>query len=72
MDALGAGSLVLLISQHNDYLEDLVEEFLEICGGLPLFLEVFGGLLAGNLDKTYWMPQLKKFSKRLPVRYSTH
>lgn len=46
--------------------EDLVEKFLEICGGLPLSLEVVGGLLAGNLDKTYWMLQLKMFSKRLP------
>lgn len=102
MDALEAGSLILLTSRDKDLLtkysskiydvktlnrrhakglfcrhaflqfkplegyEALVEKILEICGGLPLSLEVFGGLLAGNLEKSYWMLQLKKFSKRLP------
>lgn len=34
--------------------EYLVEDFLRACDGLPLSLIVFGALLYGNNDKSYW------------------
>jgi hypothetical protein len=47
--------------------EDLVEEFLKICGGLPLCLKVFGEQLSGKLDGSYWKRQLELFSQGLPL-----
>lgn len=38
--------------------EDLADRFVEACDGLPLSLEVFGGLLCGENEKTYWEEQL--------------
>jgi len=40
---------------------DLVDKFLEFCGGLPLMLEVLGQQLAGRLDRTYWEEHLASF-----------
>jgi hypothetical protein len=47
--------------------EDLVEEFLKICGGLPLCLKVLGEQLSGTLDGSYWKRQLEIFSQGLPL-----
>lgn len=38
--------------------EDLANRFVEACDGLPLSLEVFGGLLCQENEKTYWEEQL--------------
>lgn len=46
--------------------EDIVKEFLEICGGLPLNLKVLGEQVAGMLDKRYWRRKLGRFSQGLP------
>ncbi|GLJ34594.1 hypothetical protein SUGI_0695780 [Cryptomeria japonica] len=46
--------------------ESLVENFLNVCDGLPLSLKVFGAQLYGNLNKDYWMHQLDKISRILP------
>ncbi|KAH9293939.1 hypothetical protein KI387_040862 [Taxus chinensis] len=46
--------------------EDLVESFVKVCGGLPLSLQVLGGLVFGYTDKEYWKSQLDKISKMLP------
>ena len=46
--------------------EDLVGEFLKICGGLPSSLKSLGRHLAGNDDKTFWKLQVEKFSRQLP------
>lgn len=42
---------------------DLVEQFLKICGGLPLCLQVLGEQLSGNSDRTHWERQLKLYSQ---------
>lgn len=55
------------LSEPVQGFEDLVKEFLEICGGLPSSLRAFGQHLAGNGDKAYWKLQVEKFSKRLPA-----
>lgn len=34
--------------------KDLVDEFCRTCDGFPLSLEVFGSLLCGKRDKSYW------------------
>jgi len=34
--------------------KDLVDEFCRACDGFPLSLEVFGSLLCGKRDKSYW------------------
>lgn len=47
--------------------DDLVEELLEICGGLPLCLKVLGEQFAGKLDKAYWKRQLEKYSQGFPL-----
>ena len=44
----------LVLPEPVQGFEDLVEEFLKICGGLPSSLKVLGRHLAGNDDKTYW------------------
>ena len=43
----------------------LVDEFLEICKGLPLSLKVLGGKFVGRPDKEYWKWQLIRFSTTL-------
>ncbi|GLJ36536.1 hypothetical protein SUGI_0734090 [Cryptomeria japonica] len=45
--------------------EDLVENFLNVCKGLPLSLKVFGAQLYGISDKDYWESQLHKISRVL-------
>jgi hypothetical protein len=54
---------------------DLVNKFLEACGGLPLSLTVFGALLYGK-DDAYWTEQLDKLqilpnfiNQRLKISY---
>lgn len=47
--------------------EDSVEDFLKMCGGLPLSLEVFGEQLAGKLDRTYWKRQLELYFEGQPL-----
>jgi len=46
--------------------EDLVNEFLKICDGLPLSLNVLGAQLLGMPDRMSWKVQLEKLSRRLP------
>ncbi|GLJ48057.1 hypothetical protein SUGI_1014710 [Cryptomeria japonica] len=46
--------------------EDLVEEFLNACKGLPLSLKVLGAQLYGIFDKNYWQSLLHKLSRILP------
>ncbi|GLJ45673.1 hypothetical protein SUGI_0961330 [Cryptomeria japonica] len=46
--------------------EDLVENFVKRCGGLPLSLQVIGRLVFGRNDKRYWELTLDKVSKTLP------
>ncbi|KAH9288600.1 hypothetical protein KI387_032717 [Taxus chinensis] len=48
----------------NGY-EDLVNAFLDGCGGLPLSLQVLGRHVRGR-DKNYWRLELKKVSTMLP------
>ncbi|KAH9288601.1 hypothetical protein KI387_032718, partial [Taxus chinensis] len=48
----------------NGY-EDLVNAFLDGCGGLPLSLQVLGRHVRGR-DKNYWTLKLKKVSTMLP------
>ncbi|KAH9288602.1 hypothetical protein KI387_032719, partial [Taxus chinensis] len=48
----------------NGY-EDLVNAFLDGCGGLPLSLQVLGRHVCGR-DKNYWRLELKKVSTMLP------
>eukprot|EP00253_Pinus_taeda_P001263 PITA_01263 len=48
--------------------EYLVDEFCMACGGLPLSLKVFGGLLCQKKDKSYWEGQLDKLRQiKLPT-----
>jgi hypothetical protein len=53
-------------SKPPEELDDLIGEFLKICGGLPLSLKVLGGLLSGRCDKDYWERQLEKLSTTMP------
>eukprot|EP00253_Pinus_taeda_P003101 PITA_03101 len=46
--------------------ESLVWKFIEACGGLPLSLKVFGALLNGEEDASYWEAQLDKLQRILP------
>eukprot|EP00253_Pinus_taeda_P015666 PITA_15666 len=46
--------------------EKVVEEFLNVCNGLPLSLKVLGALLRGTDDLKLWNAQLRKTSKELP------
>ncbi|KAH9288834.1 hypothetical protein KI387_032951 [Taxus chinensis] len=48
----------------NGY-EDLVDAFLDGCGGLPLSLQVLGTHVHGR-DQNYWRLDLKKVRKTLP------
>ncbi|XP_059064206.1 disease resistance protein RUN1-like [Cryptomeria japonica] len=45
--------------------EDLIETFVNMCGGLPLSLQVLGRHVSGK-DQQYWREELKKVSKTLP------
>eukprot|EP01018_Ginkgo_biloba_P006228 Gb_36932 [translate_table: standard] len=51
--------------QPSEGFEDLVRQFLDRCGGLPLALEVCGAQLHGK-DYRYWQALSKKISKVLP------
>eukprot|EP00253_Pinus_taeda_P011327 PITA_11327 len=46
--------------------ESLAKKFTEACGGLPLSLKVFGALLNGEEDASYWEFQLDKLQRILP------
>ncbi|GLJ37252.1 hypothetical protein SUGI_0755570 [Cryptomeria japonica] len=46
--------------------EDLVENFVKVCEGLPLSLQVLGGHVHGSCDKDYWQLELDKVRKMLP------
>ncbi|KAH9289179.1 hypothetical protein KI387_033296 [Taxus chinensis] len=48
-----------------DGFEDLVQEFLTACNGLPLSLKVLGGQLYRN-STDYWRSQLDKISRVMP------
>ncbi|XP_057852036.2 TMV resistance protein N isoform X1 [Cryptomeria japonica] len=45
--------------------QSLGKDFLNVCGGLPLSLKVFGKQLNGNTSKDYWKQQLE-ISRLLP------
>ena len=60
---------VLVLPEPVQGFEDLVEEFLKICGGLPSSLKVLGQHLAGNDDKTYWKVQVKFFLNSCQMIY---
>lgn len=47
--------------------ESLVNRFLEACDGLPLSLKVFGALLCGKNDTSYWEDQLDSLQQILPT-----
>ncbi|XP_010255711.1 PREDICTED: disease resistance protein TAO1-like isoform X2 [Nelumbo nucifera] len=47
-------------------LDVLVEQYLDICDGIPLSLEVIGRSLSGINSKHYWKNTLEKVSNRLP------
>ena len=47
--------------------ESLVHKFLEACDGLPLSLKVFGALLCGRKNPSYWEDQLDKLQWILPT-----
>lgn len=44
----------------------MVDKFLRACDGLPLSLKVFGALLHGNNDKSYWQDELDRLEQILP------
>lgn len=47
--------------------KDLVDEFVRACDGLPLSLKMFGALLCGKNDRSYWEGQLGKLRQtKLP------
>ncbi|KAH9288755.1 hypothetical protein KI387_032872 [Taxus chinensis] len=46
--------------------EDLVEGFLNFCGGLPLSLKVLGAHVSGSSDRSYWQFELDKVKRMLP------
>ena len=45
--------------------EQLVEEFLDFCDGLPLSLKVIGAAIRGK-DSDFWKSQLNKIRRILP------
>ncbi|GLJ33559.1 hypothetical protein SUGI_0674830 [Cryptomeria japonica] len=45
--------------------EDLVQGFVNICGGLPLSLQVLGRHVSGR-EECYWQEELQKARKNLP------
>lgn len=46
--------------------EDLTEQSLQICGGLPSSLEILGGYFYNERDKEQWKSQLEEFSDTPP------
>lgn len=46
--------------------EDLVEKYLKACNDLPLSLKVFGGLLYGDYEESFWKDQLERLEQKLP------
>ncbi|KAH9288753.1 hypothetical protein KI387_032870 [Taxus chinensis] len=46
--------------------EDLVDGFLNFCGGLPLSLKVLGAHVSGSSDRSYWQFELDKVKRMLP------
>ena len=46
--------------------QDLVDELVGVCQGLPLSLKVIGALLSGNDNKSYWQNQLNRLQHILP------
>ncbi|XP_059072546.1 disease resistance protein RUN1 isoform X3 [Cryptomeria japonica] len=69
LDPLHANELfcwhAFLQSHSQEGFENIVEKFLLACNGLPLSLEVFGGLVYGK-SKDYWESQLNKIVRILP------
>ncbi|XP_057839989.2 disease resistance protein RUN1 isoform X2 [Cryptomeria japonica] len=69
LDPLHANELfcwhAFLQSHSQEGFENIVEKFLLACNGLPLSLEVFGGLVYGK-SKDYWKSQLDKIVRILP------
>ncbi|XP_059070145.1 TMV resistance protein N-like [Cryptomeria japonica] len=60
------GSTIYRIKSHSqDRFENIVENFLQACNGLPLSLAVFEGLVYGK-SKDYWESQLNKIFRFLP------
>jgi hypothetical protein len=57
--------------------EDLVDEFVMACNGLPLSLKVFGALFCGKRDKSYWEDRLHQaqvptdIQKSLKISYDS-
>lgn len=43
--------------------EDLADKFVMACNGLPLTLKMFGALLRGKSDCSYWQDQLDKLQR---------
>lgn len=43
--------------------KDLVDKFVMACNGLPLTLQMFGALLRGKSNRSYWQEQLDKLQQ---------
>jgi Leucine-rich repeat (LRR) protein/adenylate kinase len=51
--------------------EQVVNEFVDACGRLPLSLKVIGALLYGEKNLEHWKAQLRQISKFLPADIQT-
>lgn len=49
--------------EPHEGFEDLVDEVLKLCGGMPLSLTVLGAELSDMQDRNVWNPQLRKWSR---------
>jgi hypothetical protein len=56
-----------LQSEPFEEYEDIMKEFLEICGGFPLSFKVLGEHVSSMLDRRYWRRKLVRFSQGLPL-----
>ncbi|XP_059076084.1 disease resistance protein Roq1 isoform X1 [Cryptomeria japonica] len=69
MDIHHANELFCWHAFHQPYptigYEDLVQSFVQFCGGLPLSLKVLGAHVYGS-NKSYWQLELNKVRKILP------
>ncbi|XP_059064305.1 disease resistance protein Roq1 [Cryptomeria japonica] len=70
-ESIGSGSLVNLTTREGDPFpqegfEDLVEDCIAVCNGLPLSLKVIGAQLYGKKSKDYWVSQVGKIRRILP------